>query len=212
VQALRLGFDVEAWQVRSSTFSEAAFQVLLEADTGEGFQPVADLGTVTTGPLERSSTGRLVDGNDSAYRTSFDSGPVAVDVPVGATLRMRWKGTEAARSRSVTFGLDNVSLRFAAPGDADIDGLANFSDFVLLADHYGLAGDWGDGDFDNNGLVEFADFTILADHFGQSAPAAASVPEPATAALLQTSLLALWLIRRSNCRIGARYKPEAPAR
>jgi hypothetical protein len=33
---------------------------------------------------------------------------------------------------SVVFGLDNVSLRFAAPGDANIDGLFNSTDLVQV--------------------------------------------------------------------------------
>ena len=77
VQALRLGFDLEAWQLFSGADqAEAAFHVVLEADTGDGFSQVADLGLVTTGPtLTRPSTGSLVDGNDPAYWVNYDSGP-----------------------------------------------------------------------------------------------------------------------------------------
>ena len=51
VQALRLGFDLEAWQLFvGANQAEAAFHVVLEADAGDGFSQVADLGMVTTGP------------------------------------------------------------------------------------------------------------------------------------------------------------------
>ena len=56
--------------------------------------------------LVRPATGSRVDGNDPAYRVSFDRGPVDLDVPAGATLRTRWMGKES--SQNVVFGLDNV--------------------------------------------------------------------------------------------------------
>jgi hypothetical protein len=52
LQAVRLSFDLEAWQVYRTLGAgkgAAAFHVVLEADTGSGFAQVADLGTVTTG-------------------------------------------------------------------------------------------------------------------------------------------------------------------
>ena len=134
LQALRLGFDIEAWQLRSAlgaNLGEAAIQVVLEADSGSGFVQIADLGIVSTGKtLKRPATGSRVDDNDPAYRMAYDSGPVEVDVPVGATLRTRWIGTDS--SRNVVFGLDNVSLRFAAVGDANVDGLFNSTDLVQI--------------------------------------------------------------------------------
>ncbi len=95
VQALRLGFDLEAWQLLvGADQAEAAFHVVLEADTGDGFSQVADLGLVTTGPtLTRPSTGSLVDGNDPMYRVNYDSGPLDLDVPS----RMRRYGCVGSR-------------------------------------------------------------------------------------------------------------------
>ena len=70
------------------------------------------------------------------------------------------------------------------PGDANLDGTVDFSDLLILAQHYGLTGtaQWTDGDFTNDNNVGFDDLLLLAQHYGQSQAAAASissVPEPA---------------------------------
>ena len=78
------------------------------------------------------------------------------------------------------------------PGDADLDGEVQFSDFLLLANSFGLPGDWSQGDFDMNGQVEFADYLVLASRFGESVSLRANaVPEPAGLVLLLTAFLVL---------------------
>jgi hypothetical protein len=194
LRALRLKFDVEAWQVFSSVGAgkgEAAFQVLLEADSGAGFVPVADLGTVTSGPtLDRPAAGSSVDGNSAVYRLTYDSGPLDVgDIPEDVTLRIRWISTDASQQK-VVFGLDNVSLRFAAPGDANIDGVFNSTDLIevlangeyednIAGNSTWSEGDWtGEGDFDSGDLVE-----ALASGGYVEAAIPVSVPEPTGAVL-----------------------------
>ena len=85
-------------------------------------------------------------------------------------------------------GAVTINLTLAAAnlikGDADGDGHVQFSDFVILANHFGSAGQYTDGDFDKNSRIEFGDFVILANHFGQSSLTAAAVPEPSSIALL----------------------------
>ena len=52
--AVRLAFDIEAWSVDRSTadaLGEAVFNVVLEADAGQGFKAVHDFGRVTTGQV-----------------------------------------------------------------------------------------------------------------------------------------------------------------
>lgn len=200
LHALRLGFDIEAWQLRSGlgvNLGAAAFHVTLEADTGNGFQQVADLGEFSTGTtLTRPAAGNLVDGNDPTYRRSFDTGPIDVDVPVGATLRTRWIGTDA--SRNVVFGLDNVSLRFAAPGDANIDGVFNSTDLieVLANGEYedNIAGNssWSEGDWTNDNEFDSGDL-VRALAFGgyEAAPRPAAVPEPTGSVLVLISAIVL---------------------
>jgi hypothetical protein len=221
VQALRLGFDIEAWQVRSGLGAnpgEAAFHVVLEADSGDGFEQIADLGEFSTGEtLVRPAMGDLVDGNDPAYRRSFDSGPVDLDVPAGATLRTRWIGTD--NSINVVFGLDNVSLRFAAPGDANIDGVFNSTDLIevlangeyednMVGNSSWSEGDWtNDNEFDSGDLVE-----ALASGCYEQACFAAAVPEPTGAALLLLGGLS-WALRARCCekRRGAERVTQSTA-
>jgi hypothetical protein len=84
------------------------------------------------------------------------------------------------------------------PGDANGDGKVDFSDLLLLAQHYGqkAATTVSSGDFNGDGSVGFGDLLLLAQHYGQSAPAAAdaTVPEPGTWGLLATG--SALLVRR----------------
>ena len=69
-----------------------------------------------------------------------------------------------------------TSLKNTRFGDANLDGIVSFSDFLLLADNFGDPGSWKQGDFDHDRKVTFSDFLILASNFGE--PATATIPEP----------------------------------
>jgi hypothetical protein len=70
-----------------------------------------------------------------------------------------------------------LSIANRLNGDLDFDGEVQFSDFVVLANHFGETDQkWSAGDLDVNGEVQFADFVILADAFGMSV-VVAPVPE-----------------------------------
>jgi hypothetical protein len=209
LQAVRLGFDIEAWQLRSglgANAGEAAFQVVLEVDSGNGFQQVADLREFSTGKtLARPANGSLVDGNHPAYRRSFDTGPIDVgDIPAGATLRTRWIGT--AGSRNVVFGLDNVSLRFAAPGDANIDGVFNSGDLVHVfqVGEYedAIAGNstWSDGDWTNDNEFDSSDLVAAFQqgNYVEAASPVNGIPEPTSAVLL---LIGCYVFRGHRRRV-----------
>ena len=81
-------------------------------------------------------------------------------------------------------------------GDADLDGIVSFSDFLLLSNGFGLAGSWRDGDFDQSGTVDFSDFLILSANFGQMSRAFSTVPEPSGNVLWIGLLPMLVAIRR----------------
>jgi hypothetical protein len=54
------------------------------------------------------------------------------------------------------------------PGDINLDGHINFSDFLVLSARFGKqAAVWSDGDFDLNAIVDFADFLALSANFGR---------------------------------------------
>ena len=49
-----------------------------------------------------------------------------------------------------------------------MNGTVGLADFLILADHFGQVGGFGQGDFDGNGIVQFADFLLLSANFGQT--------------------------------------------
>ena len=89
------------------------------------------------------------------------------------------------------------------PGDANLDGLVEFADFLLLAQGFGKPGGWRDGDFSGDGNVQFEDFLLLSGNFGlelEPVTAAevnvAAVAEPSAGALLLISLFVAFGGRR----------------
>ena len=70
---------------------------------------------------------------------------------------------------------DAVSSRI--PGDANDDGKVDFSDLLILAQHFNQGGTYSTGDFNLDGTVDFTDLLTLAQHFGQAAQLS-PVPEP----------------------------------
>ena len=204
--ALQLDFAIEAWDAsRRNLLSEpgeAAFHVTVEMDQGDGFEPLLDLGKVTTGVLTEPEEDYL-NGNDDANRIGFNSGVLHANIPESAKLRFRWtadSGThdgDPGNSDGWLFGIDDVGIALVAVGDTDADGEVNFLDFLALADNFGKDGGWQQGDFDGNGTVDFPDFLALAENFGQSVPAAAAaVPEPTGMLLAAFGLLGVVGLRK----------------
>ena len=64
---------------------------------------------------------------------------------------------------------DWMALFDAPMGDADLNGVVEFVDFLEVSKNFGQEVDsWSDGDFDANGVVDFPDFLTLSGNFGQS--------------------------------------------
>jgi hypothetical protein len=91
-------------------------------------------------------------------------------------------------------------------GDYNRDGSVDAADYVVWRGTLGHTGDdlWADGNWNN--AVDSGDFNIWRDHLGQTAFAggsfaAASVPEPATAALLLLVPLTLTVRRKRPGRL-----------
>lgn len=84
------------------------------------------------------------------------------------------------------------------PGDANLDGLVNFRDFLSLAASFGQStGLWIRGDFNADGFVNFRDFLSLARNYDTGEPRAAqSVPEPSSRLALLLCLLPLGYCRK----------------
>ena len=157
----QLVFDVEAWDAgRVTTLGEAAFDVTVDLNSGDGFAPLVDLGRVTTGAGLFPAAGEYVDGNGPANRVSFDSGQVKAQIPADSQLRVRWTAASDAAIENWVFGLDNVSFRLFGEealtqllaGDADQDLDFDQLDLVQVqvANKYltGEVATWGEGDWD----------------------------------------------------------------
>ena len=73
-------------------------------------------------------------------------------------------------------------------GDADMNGIVNFKDYIIVERYFGRTSgmNWANGDFNGDGAVTFKDYVRLEGIFGQS-----SVPEPATLSLLALAGLAM---------------------
>jgi hypothetical protein len=67
-------------------------------------------------------------------------------------------------------GLDpgSVLVRATLPGDVNLDGKVDFTDLLLLAQHYGQTGArWDQGDLNYDAGVEFADLLDLAQNYAK---------------------------------------------
>lgn len=104
------------------------------------------------------------------------SGPVelhssAVPVMAGVLTDIRFDQSSAPAGEGML--VDNVrisgmSTRRTCPGDANDDGVVNFSDLNEVLNSYGqvVSGNWIAGDIDGDGVVGFADLNVLLSTFG----------------------------------------------
>jgi len=70
----------------------------------------------------------------------------------------------------------DTSVVSTSYGDADLNGIVEFSDFLKMSQHFGNAGNWASGDFDGDGFVRFPDFLHLSANFTTNSHS--TVPEP----------------------------------
>jgi hypothetical protein len=70
----------------------------------------------------------------------------------------------------VLLAADDIVIRRALNGDANLDGTVNLQDFNRLAAHFGESGTtWAEGNFNYDNMTGLADFNALAGNFGMSA-------------------------------------------
>ena len=91
----------------------------------------------------------------------------------------------------------DIGWEMPQPGDADRDGDVDFLDYLTVKAHLGGLGGWTDGDFDFDQDIDAADLSAVEAFFSLPVPpAAAPVPEPASAMLLLAGAAAL--LRRAR--------------
>jgi hypothetical protein len=109
------------------------------------------------------------------------------------------------------------------PGDANLDDIVNFSDFIILSQNFGQPGSWTQANFLNTPTIDFSNFIVLSQNFGNSQNGAAykltaeelaqfqaasqsflatqNIPEPTTLTLL--ALPTILLLRRNRAVASA---------
>jgi hypothetical protein len=96
---------------------------------------------------------------------------------------------------------DLVGTRF---GDADLNGVVQFSDFLALSSNFSQRGGWAEGDFDGSGGIQFPDFLLLSANFGRVGTETQTVPEPNALVTVVACVAMLTYSRHSRIRSATR--------
>jgi hypothetical protein len=128
----------------------------------------------TSTPLLTRSVGGL-----SFTQASLQSATVLSQLD--QKFQVRWKGDlNIPQTSSSLYGfkmpnaegailtIDNVKWLYqpSAPGDLNLNGAVDFTDFQALSTNYNtLGGGWANGDFNGDGAVNFADFQALTNKY-----------------------------------------------
>lgn len=154
----------------------------------------APAGVIALGGLNRNfigpqqSSSGLVDldttngRNFALYETALDLKSLSLSTRVLQSITFH--DVNDAHSIAGVFAVDGKRIPSA---DLNGDGIVNFQDLLILAQHYGRTpAAYTDGDVNGDGTVTFADLLLLAQDYGAGSAGAAPVPapEPAAAAVL----------------------------
>ena len=91
-----------------------------------------------------------------------------------------------------SFYITDDSMIGTGLGDADLNLMVNFNDFVSLSNDFGVTGTgWARGNFNTDDNTNFNDFVALSNNFGLSFISASNVPEPAGVGLLAAAAMSL---------------------
>ena len=95
---------------------------------------------------------------------------ISVPVPPGA------RGVVEVVATNPDGGSGSIQFSYLdyPPWDVDKNGTVNILDLVLVANHFGEAGQGVTGDIDKNGTVNILDLVLVANHFGEKAEASVS--------------------------------------
>lgn len=108
--------------------------------------------------------------------------------------------------------IDNLVIEDESPfavdddsADFDEDGDADGADFLIWQRGVSITtgAELSDGDADHDGAVDGDDLAVWTTQFGAAAPAATSVPEPATAMMAVLAIAGVTASRRTRTSMGA---------
>ena len=115
-------------------------------------------------------------------------------------------------------GMLEEAYRYQMAPDPNGDGVVNFSDLLMLAQHYGQTNaNFTQGDFNGDGTVNFSDLLMLAQHYGQtlaSGPGLASfvsVPEPVALGVVVWACAVVFRRRETSQKARMAANPMMPA-
>lgn len=160
--------------------------------------------TAVNGDLTLSAGAVEIDLSGPARGAQFDALDVAGAANVGATLTLNLQAgyepaylvqhsvlhassvggafapaapiqLSASKWLVVSYDADDVFITAALPGDANIDGVVNFDDLLLVVQNYELGGTqtWQSGDINGSGVVNFDDLLLVAQFYDASVLSAA---------------------------------------
>lgn len=149
----------------------------------ESFDGTGEFTLVEAGSINASELGTVTSGDVEAEETA--EGTFSVHVGLGLF------GSVEITDSEIIYRTEQSPL-----GDADGNGLVQFSDFLALSANFGGAGTWIEGDFDGDGQIGFPDFLLLSESFGTASPSAsANVPAPSGNLLCLAGTLLLLSLR-----------------
>jgi len=145
--------------------------------------------------LGTTTAAGTVSANGVLARLTIDAGGVPIGV-YALSLTNKYEG--ATNFAGLPADLTDGTLVVAIPGDITLDDFVGGDDLDIVLGNWGkVVSGWTHGDVDANNFVGGADLDMVLASWGWGTPPAASVPEPATLALLASAGVAL-LRRRSR--------------
>ena len=129
-----------------------------------------------SGGADIRSGGLVFDGGDAATIRGLLAGSFTAATTPGVMDSGQLRSSTATAKRGLGYAVINgnqVLVKAAFFGDADLDGGVSINDFNALAGNFGQSTGkaWVDGDFDYDGGVSINDFNLLAGNFGLTLPA-----------------------------------------
>ena len=113
-----------------------------------------------------------------------------------------WGSTRQLSYANTVVGDPLMRIKAWLPGDANLDGVVDISDFGILQSNFFASGTFNDGDFNADGVVDISDFGILQANFFQSVNETSGtinfVPEPSALTLLIAFYVSLYARLRGH--------------